>query len=372
MFRTVIVEDEQPSLDLMEIIVDRTEGFVIKGAFIDPGEALKCIPDLQPDVVFLDVEMPAMNGIELARKIRALSRDVHVVFTTAYTQYALEAFDVQALDYILKPVTIQAIERVRERLMMQRNVSGESQQQLMRPTIRCFGGFEVRDKVGALVHFPTRKTEELFAYFLCHAGRNLNKWQLADLLWPEMDGDRASHNLHSTIYRLKKVLALSGIGVDIHKTTEGYMMDAVHLGYDVLAFQQAGKALAEENLAAEQAEYLFSIYQGPLLDGKTYVWKLSLEEKFRLDYERLAFRLVNNDLSKGDSQKAEQRLNACLTVEPNHMGLHKSLLDMYRGSGDKERAERLYVRLKEYIGEHIGAGNSQEQRMEAVSLPVNK
>ncbi|OPH47440.1 hypothetical protein BC351_39875 [Paenibacillus ferrarius] len=112
MIHAVIVEDEKPILDLMKVIIGRNPRFTITGAFTNPLEALERIPELRPDVAFLDVDMPKMNGHELARRINKLSEQTKIVFTTAYKQYELEAFEVDAMDYILKPVTPAMIERV--------------------------------------------------------------------------------------------------------------------------------------------------------------------------------------------------------------------------------------------------------------------
>lgn len=104
--------------------------------------------------------------------------------------------------------------------------------------IKCFGGFEVRNLRGELVRWTTRKTEELFAYFLYHPGRDISKWHLMDLLWPDMNMERSSHNLHNTMYRLKKTLKEQEIGMDIQKTNEGYTLEPQNLVYDLLEFQQ--------------------------------------------------------------------------------------------------------------------------------------
>jgi DNA-binding LytR/AlgR family response regulator len=80
-------------------------------------EALRAIEDEQPDVAFLDIRMPGLTGLELARRIEPRT---HVVFVTAFDQYALEAFDRDAVDYILKPVTderlVRAVERLRRKI----------------------------------------------------------------------------------------------------------------------------------------------------------------------------------------------------------------------------------------------------------------
>lgn len=160
-------------------------------------------------------------------------------------------------------------------------------------------------------------TEELFAYFLCHPGKEQSKWQLADMLWSDIKEERVSHNLHNTIYRLKKLLKENGIGMDIQKSNEGYPLDTGHVLYDVLAFEKE-YALTGDPKDAEQAERLCALYKGPLLDGKPYLWKIPLEEAYFNKYTALVRFLITEDLAKQEWLKAEQRLEAYVSLYPVH------------------------------------------------------
>ena len=127
MIRCVVVDDERVILDELCSIIAQTDA-VIAGAFQDPFEALNNIKNLELDMVFLDIEMPGLNGIELARKIANVDPKIQIVFVTAYEQYALKAFEVSAVHYLLKPLTQEkineAVERVR-RVMQINEVKGD-------------------------------------------------------------------------------------------------------------------------------------------------------------------------------------------------------------------------------------------------------
>ncbi|WP_088835201.1 response regulator [Paenibacillus tyrfis] len=365
MFHTIIVEDEKPILDLMKYIIGQNPNYTILGAFTNPLEALARLPELKPDVVFLDVEMPRMNGLELARKINELSEETKIIFSTAYKQYALDAFQVYAFDYILKPVTPAAIERIAGRLVKQQRFVFPAEPQERAAVIRCFGGFEVRNREGMPVRFPTRKTEELFALFLCHPGRELSKWHLADLLWPEMKEDRASHNLHNTIYRLKKLLKGHEIGMDIRKINDGYRLETAGLTYDVLAYERYGPVLLGVMQDAEQAERLCALYKGPLLDKKDYMWKASLEEGYARQYTALLRSLVERDLTGEEWSRAERRLNSYLALYPLQEEMNLLLMDMYAGCGKIEKLMAHYARFEGAYRQEFGAEPSEEIRNRA-------
>lgn len=347
MFSAVILEDEVPALDLLEMLVGRHESFTISGTFTNPVEALKHLPVLQPDIIFLDVEMPLIKGAELARKIRESSVNAQIVFTTGHLHYAVDAFDVQALDYIVKPVTPQAINRVYDRLAKRHSYPKTLDQAGVSSNIKGFGGLEVRNSGNELLHFPTRNSEELFAYFLCHPNREVDKWKLSELLWPDMDGERALHNLHTAIYRVKRVISASGLPMKIKKTSEGYTLNTGTIVYDVMQFQQAEQMLAAEHLDLKQLERLFILYKGPLFHGKPYVWKISLEQKYRLIYEKLSFLLIREEILSGSLQAAEDRLYACLMADPMNDEVYRQLLQLFSANDQNRRIQQFYIRLME-------------------------
>ena len=116
MIGCIIVDDEKAILDELCLLIGNTDAKIL-GFFQEPYKALDNFSKLKPDVIFLDIEMPELNGIELAKKIAAIDPTVQIVFVTAYERYALQAFEVAAIHYILKPVTQEkvntAIERVK-------------------------------------------------------------------------------------------------------------------------------------------------------------------------------------------------------------------------------------------------------------------
>jgi two-component system LytT family response regulator len=358
MFRVVIVEDEKPILDLMKVLIGRNSDYMIIGAFSNPLEALELIPELKPDVVFIDVEMPKMNGIELASRIQKLPYQPEIVFTTAYKGYALEAFEVNALDYILKPITPEAIQRITERLLKRMRPAVKMEQQEKGPMIRCFGGFEVYDSEGKPIHFRTRRAEELFAYFLCNAGRYISKWKVMDLLWPDMPDERGSSNLYNTIYLLKKMLKEKDFGMKILKMNDGYVLETGNESYDALDYQRRHLEIGMQDV--QQMERLCSLYQGPLLDGKPYLWKISLEEAYFKEYTTWTKVLINQDFESHNWYKAEQRLEKFLNLYPLHEEMNQQIMDVYAKLGNKEKIARHYEKFEAAYRSDLGMLPSSE------------
>jgi two-component system response regulator AlgR len=102
--RVLIVDDELPARERLRRLVEELPGCAVAGDFSNGADALSNFSKLKPAVVLLDIRMPGMTGIEVARHLGALQDPPAIVFTTAYDEYALEAFESQAVGYLLKPV----------------------------------------------------------------------------------------------------------------------------------------------------------------------------------------------------------------------------------------------------------------------------
>ena len=102
--KAVLVDDEQLARDELGFLLGQLGGVEVIGQAGNGVEALTTIDRLQPDVVFLDVQMPGLTGFEVARRMLDAHAPTHIIFVTAYDQHAIEAFEVNAVDYLLKPV----------------------------------------------------------------------------------------------------------------------------------------------------------------------------------------------------------------------------------------------------------------------------
>jgi two-component system LytT family response regulator/two-component system response regulator LytT len=127
--RTVLVDDEQLARDELGYLLGQTGGVEVVAQAGNGVEALDTIERLQPDLVFLDVQMPGLTGFEVARRMLDEGPASYIIFVTAYDQHAIEAFEVNAVDYLLKPVDPgrleAALQRVRRRMSLERQPGGE-------------------------------------------------------------------------------------------------------------------------------------------------------------------------------------------------------------------------------------------------------
>jgi two-component system LytT family response regulator len=123
----VIIEDEQKSLDLLRELIDSNENIKVTGFTVNPEEALELIALRKPDIVFLDIKMPGKNGFEIWDQLIEMgSVNPYIVFTTAYDEYAVKAFEYAAFDYLLKPIDPDRLDITIQRCISMKN-SGNSQ-----------------------------------------------------------------------------------------------------------------------------------------------------------------------------------------------------------------------------------------------------
>ena len=207
--RIYVIDDEPLILESMRRIVREAE----------PEEEPRCfsrVPDLlealgaepAPDVVFCDIEMPGMSGLDLAVRIKTLSPDTRIVFVTGYSQYAVEAYRMHAEGYVLKPVTA---ERVREELALVRGRT-PAEDAPDRLQVRCFGSFEVFWK-GEPLSFARRKTKELLAYLVDRRGEMCTGGEIVTALW-EGEGELRKRKTYLRTLTADLRSVLSEIGME--------------------------------------------------------------------------------------------------------------------------------------------------------------
>jgi DNA-binding LytR/AlgR family response regulator len=129
LIRAYVVDDERLAVQRLTRLLNDTGRVTVTGGSTDPQEALDALRIADVDVLFLDIQMPEMTGLELVER---LDRNIPIVFTTAYDRYALEAFTVNSIDYLLKPVESARLEKALDKLERFTSTAGTS-----RPDVRA-------------------------------------------------------------------------------------------------------------------------------------------------------------------------------------------------------------------------------------------
>lgn len=160
-----------------------------------------------PDTVFCDIEMPGTNGLDFAIRLKQMSPQSRIVFVTAYSEYALDAFRVHANGYILKPMNAMRV--LEEIKASEEQKSPEKESGFLR--VQCFGNFEVFWK-GKPLLFARKQTKELLAYLVDRKGALCTSGEIAAAMWEDSSNQKnANAQLRVLISDLRHTLANIGM-----------------------------------------------------------------------------------------------------------------------------------------------------------------
>lgn len=257
------VDDEKLVLTrLLRILEQVVPGCDARG-FTLPREALFEVAanGFRPNVAFLDVEMPGMTGLELAKQIREKSPRTKIIFATGYSQYALEAYSVHARGYVMKPVTA---EKVRAELLELAEETARPQGRVM---VRCFGNFDVFVD-GVSLQFSRSKAKELFAYLIHKKGTACTVRELAAVLFEDQE-----YNIQTQNY-LQKIItsmmrAFSSVEMEdiVNKHYNSLSVNTTAVDCDFYRFSQMDAAAVNSYMGEYMAQYSWAEFTLGYLDN---------------------------------------------------------------------------------------------------------
>ncbi|MBC8015818.1 MAG: response regulator [Sporomusaceae bacterium] len=265
MMRIAAVDDEMHALKRFERMVQKNDGIDLCGLFETGEQLIGYLKEHTLDAVFLDIEMPGVNGLALSQQIIDLNENIEIVFVTAFNQYAVEAFELQAIDYIMKPLKKVRLEKTVKRLL---GIKGA----VTKPSelfIQCFGDFEVFLNGEAMV-WKNSKAKEILA-FLIHKNGIAVDWQkIADAVWPEHDFEKSQANFHANNYLLRKKLTKEGIAGIIEGSRGNYRVLKDRVSCDL--YQLEAMIKDKRINRKEDIRLLEELVQNGYMEGNGYSW----------------------------------------------------------------------------------------------------
>ena len=226
--KVLIVDDEISAIEVLEKRLREVlgEGVTIFTAR-NGKDALEIVRDKHVEVMFLDVEMPGTNGLEIARQSKELYPKTNVILCTAYEKYALQAWDLFISGYIVKPATPEDIRKALDHL----RTPVEN-----RLVVRCFGNFEVFCR-NEIVEFKRSGAKELLAYLIDRRGSSVNSGELCAMLRNDAeDPELKKANLRKYVMELKKTLSAIGHEGIFRHTRDNYSIYPAKLDCDFYRF----------------------------------------------------------------------------------------------------------------------------------------
>lgn len=255
----IYVDDEQPALDNFRLTVASFPEITSLHLFSDGESALEWVAHHTVDAAFLDMEMPGIHGLALAKRLRELQPALRVVFVTAYNQYALDAWGVDATGYVLKPYTAADIRKELNKCVFRPLPSS-------RVVIETIPTLSVTVD-GAMLPLGGSKLRELLALLVDRGDSGITTGEAIACLWPERPSDAGTQSLFRMTYkRLLTLLEDAGVShiLAIHENrrylrTDQVDCDLYHIlsGDRMAGHKYAGQYLQEYYWAEERNGQLY-------------------------------------------------------------------------------------------------------------------
>ena len=253
--KILLVDDENLLLMRLEAVCKKVMPNEEYFKYTNPKKAYDETINEKLDIAFLDIEMPVLTGIQLARKLKKNNPLINIIFVTAYNNYALDAYNLHASGYVMKPVTEDKIKKEVEGLRY--NID-------LKPTkllqAKCFGNFEVF-KDGAPIKFKYQKSKELFAYLIDREGSSANINELNAVLWEE---DHKSY-LRNLIADIQETLKQAGAEEAFIKRHNECYIDPTKIDCDAYEYKNGNP----DAIRMYRGEYMIQ-YPWAMFEDKDY------------------------------------------------------------------------------------------------------
>ncbi|WP_339172105.1 response regulator [Paenibacillus sp. FSL H7-0943] len=358
MIQAILVDDERLALVKLEFMLKKIPSLHIAASYTDPSQAIQEAPSYHPDVIFIDIEMPEINGLQAAEMLQEACPNANIIFVTAYNHYAVEAFEINALDYILKPVRndrlLKAVQRLEERLALAPKLIIAKEE----VTIRCLQSLRFERGGQSLnnLRWRTSKAQELFAFLLHNRNRFVSKDMLIELLWPDFNLKKASTHLYTTIYQVRQCLKQNEVDLHISNLSggEGYTLETGSMLIDVDKWEQgilALETISEVNCAEHQV--LFELYSGDYFDDYDYLWAESERQRLRTIWLHHAMGIAQFYIESNRIAEAVTVYQRVVQLQPYFEQGHLGLMKVYDSIGERSAVEEQYKLLKDLFQQEL-------------------
>ncbi|MBP1994907.1 response regulator [Paenibacillus eucommiae] len=355
----ILIDDEEPALVHLERLL-KTDGRVqIAGKYTSAQEGLDHLARERVDIVFLDIGMPEMNGIEAGERIQQIDSSIRIVYITAYSNYAIEAFELHALDYLLKPVDTarmtKTLDRIEEYAKLSDKGLKENREEVV--AVRCFKRLELVGDPGSRekLKWRTMKAQELFAYLLHLGGQRVNKDRLIETLWPDAEQDKAVTYLHHSVSRVRKLLKEWGGLVTIEYADDSYGLYQEAILTDVQLFE---RELSQQpyNFRDKWNHYeqILLLYRGDYLEDHDYEWAKPRRSALLERYLHLVTAMARHEMEDGRERSAAKRLLEAQERDPYSEEVCRLLLTAYSMLNDYTAIQRSFESFTELLQRELG------------------
>lgn len=365
--KTIIIDDDMSGLIQLTTMLSEYSNMDMEigllGAFLNPREALKTVQSEKVQLAFLDIKMPEINGFELAEKIMQIHPDVRIIFVTAYKEYAVQAFELHALDYLIKPVCPKRLETTLRRAARYFPVQSSFHIPDRLAKLVCMSRLQYIDAQGHKHDFiwKTLKAPELFAYLIYRRDKTVGKQELMDLLWPGYDYDKAIAQLYTAIYQIRKVIKKAALDLEIKFKNEGYQLVWGNLVLDMEEWKQAvANAPPVTSYTIEQHRSVKSMYTGNFLEEHPYAWAVYEQERMLLIWLNHVRKMAEFYISEQNYTEAILLYQEIKEKTPDREEGYFGLMKMYAAMHQPVEVRRQFRMMADRLRQELDVDPSKD------------
>ncbi len=347
MYKIIAVDDELLALKRFEYIIRNEKRVELVATFSDPLEALEYVKNNTVDLAFLDIEMPSLNGLELAERLLEVDPYISIVFITAFDQYALQAFQAHAIGYLLKPLSsedfadqIQIISHSKQPRVDSKVTAAAKEEPKL--TVKCIGQFTCYTGNDELhpISFRTNKTMELFALLVHHYSTPLSKYTILDALFPDIDDEKANKLFYVSCSYLRSSFAKLNLTEILIRENDTYRLNTDQIDCDYIKLMEGSSKL--QDLELKELEELSKLITGEYLMGKAYEWAFETKAYIESLSMRILRTLSTEYDKAGDELDSTMTLEKYLIIDPCNDSIVEELIKKYLKNGQQAKAKIVY------------------------------
>lgn len=359
--RVILIDDEQLALEVLEILIQKVSDIQIVGKFTNPLAVYDELEQLNVDAIFLDMEMGSIHGLVFAEQLLVHYPHIDIVFVTAHAQFAIEAFEVNAIDYLLKPVGVERLEKTILKLKSKQDLHKQTEEKNIvnnrRLFVQSFGNCRLIDSEQKEVKWRTKKAKELFAYLWHHRGNPVSRAYIIEALWGDLEEERATTIMHTTVYQLRKLIRLFGYENPVKLINEQYVLN-VEVDSD---FDQLQEILQSGDITRPAVEKALNLYQGDYLEEAAYFWALAVQQELKQSFLKYLEDYVTDTATEnGPSCLKESCLGQMTALDPFNEKYVYLLLEHYGKMNNLPDMIALYERFQKSWLEELGIDIPEE------------
>jgi len=358
MISVIIIDRELTALKRLKNSLIRYEDVNVCGMYTNPIEAIEEIERKRPDAVFLEIKNSYLDGIETAITIQNINIKTEIIFVTDCEEFAVKAFELNALDYIVKPLSKERFKKSISRLRKTCSMKEKETRKKPLLQLQCFGNFNLtKNEVETeSIKWRTNKVKELFAYLIFKNGKAVSKSELIGVLFEGIDKKKAQNSLYVTMSYLRKQLEDFGIGRNSILVKENYTLEIATDVCDFVDFDRFintyFKAEVEEDNINEY-ERIIELYKGEYLEEEDYLWAYDIRAYIDKEYEEILITMAEYYKTRRNLGKAEKVLLRIVTNNPMSEEGNKKLLELYIDFNKTKRYLKQYERYNTLLKEEF-------------------